>query len=318
MVQAGAQVLDPGAARVDHLAQRRDLGDEGQQRDGGVGGLLQRGAVMGGAERDGDLQRRDPGVAAGGAHMARGPADQPAHRMADQVDALHGDRPAGHELLEHVGQAAAVVGDRQTGVGPHEHGAGAQRVAQAGGVGPAAGLHAQPPGVLALAQAVGEDDDAPGGVRIGVGDRVTAQRQVAPAHADRHRHRQRAVLRGQAVAQPAVQRRLHRRAARRGAEPAVGQACRRRRARGAPGAAHTGVDRPGDRVVHPAGGARAGGAERPVGDRPVQLLDARGQAGGAVGRDRGQRADLGGRRPHRWPLPLRWPRVAQVVQVGRR
>jgi len=132
--------------------------------------------------------------------------------MPDEVEPVHGDGPGRGEPLEQVDQPAPVVGDAQPGVVADEHRRGAELGGQARGVRPAAAGGAQAPGVLVLAEPVDEHDDPRGRRRVRGAQVGRGWRDVLAAVADGHRHRERARLLLQPVAEDAVERGLHERA----------------------------------------------------------------------------------------------------------
>ena len=281
--RALAQVADAGAAAAQEAAERARLGHRVQRVRGVVDALRERRAQVRRAERDDVAHQPDPPLPAL-AGLAGGAArDQPAHRVPDQRDLLHLDRPGRDDLLEQVGERAAVVGDVAAGVVADVERAAAEIARQPRAV---AGPAAEPPGVLGLHQAVHEHDEPRRRRRERGGERLRPRRDDAAAQAQRHRLLQVRALALQRVADQAVDYRERQRAARRRRERAAvaGIAPPQRpvgdMAGGACRAAQRRVDAARDRVMrHPGGGrARAQRAEDAARDRLVHGADTAGAA----------------------------------------
>ncbi len=213
-------------------------------------------------------QRRSPGVAQRHALVARAASHQSTHRVSDHGDLRDRHGPAGDEVVEVLGELAAVGRDMEPRVVGEVQRRPPIGVAQQRAVGDAAVapvlLGTEPPGQVVLAQSVEEHDNAPRrGVAHVVDDvgRQAAQRSVVGAQA--HRRRERGALLGESIA-PETAERAEREPAAGRVERGLGSGVAERpghRSGGGRQGTHAepgrGVGKPGDRIVQEADGQRA-------------------------------------------------------------
>ena len=163
------EVTHPRRAGRDHLGQPsglresgKDWGEPGDATDDG--GPLVRSS-------DGDRDPDQTRPLAVGRGLGEGAVqDQPAHRVADEDQPAHGDRPSRDERVEQVIEVLAVVRHPQPGVVAHPHrrpralGPQSTRVALARM--PPVAFGADVPPVVGLDEPVDEDHNEPGRVRV--------------------------------------------------------------------------------------------------------------------------------------------------------
>ena len=241
-----------------------------------VHGLLERRAQVRRPERDDMAHPVHPRVAALDGLVTRAASDEAAHRVPDQRDAIHLDRPRRHQRLQQVRQRAPVLRDVEAGV-----------VAELDRRDPDVAPQPRPvrlvaavaPGVLALHQAVEEDHHVWRRLRERGRHRGGLRGHRVPAMAHGHRHAQRRALALEPVADQPVERRQRQGAAgmarqSRRLAPAdqLGGRAAEQRAR----TAQARVDAGGDAVVHDTDRQplRADGAEDTPGDAEVHAADA--------------------------------------------
>ena len=114
--RAKAQVLDPGASRLEACGERSGFGEAVKRPSHDVGTLLHVGAEVGRGQAEDVADQARPSAVVLRCLMTRASYDQPTHRVSDQGDLLNRTRPAVHDLGEQARQGAAVVGDVQPAV----------------------------------------------------------------------------------------------------------------------------------------------------------------------------------------------------------
>ena len=156
---AVAEIVDPGAARVDRCRQRPRLGQALQRRRQHPRTLLKRGAAVWRAEVDGVADLAHPGSLVTRADVTGRADHERAQRVADQHELAQLHRPVGRQQRQQARELLTVLGDRQAAVVAQQHrrdpelGLQARRIAVGSRRAPAR---------VGLAEAVQQDATRPG------------------------------------------------------------------------------------------------------------------------------------------------------------
>ena len=204
--RAVAQVANARRAAAQEVREHARLGQRGERCRSGVHALLERRAEVRRAERDHMPNELGPAPPARRALVARAARDQPAHRVSDERDLVHGKRPRVDHLREQRGQRSAVFGDVKTAVVAHVQRRAADVAREPGAVRVVRVLGAPLPVELRPHQAVQEDDETRARVGKGNAQRIGVRRDGLAVDPQRDRLVKLALRALEPVADEPVQR----------------------------------------------------------------------------------------------------------------